>query len=546
VPGISGYRGDNLTAVTAVDPQTVLLEGTPVIDVNANKTDPDTWFTGGPVEFEIANPTIAIGGSGTADAPYINISIVTTGKTGVQISYNLRDLDGTTDDAVQQVALQYRIGNTGDYTNVPGGYVADATSGPSLATLVTPVSVTLPSAVDNQPLVQIRIITTNAAGNDEWVGIDDISISTGAAPTPVLNVSTTALDSFGNAWPVPPGTPVVKSFTVDGTNLTGDITVAAPPAGFETKLSTGGTYGTAPINVTPSGGTVNSTGIDVRFNPAAAGAYSGSLTVSTPGTPNKGVSMFGSASDPAALIMYDEIPYAAGDLTVNTANWLEFQAKTTTGVQAQVTAGSLAFPGLARAASLDNKITLQGVSSAGQGVVRPFTGIADGNLYYSLLLNVATAPTATNPIVAAFREGSGTFVRGGLLAVPGSSAGTYKLGLCFFNATANPGITAGEYTVGQPYLVVVKYSINGANPDEAKLYVFSSGGPFPVVEPGSADVTYTKQGSETDLNDFLTGVVLRQQQFGNPWTADVDAVRAGQQWSVVVPAASSVEDWQLF
>ena len=44
--------------------------------------------------------------------------------------------------------------------------------------------VTLPAACNNQPLVQIRVMTTNAAGNDEWVGVDNISV-TGNATTPV-------------------------------------------------------------------------------------------------------------------------------------------------------------------------------------------------------------------------------------------------------------------------------------------------------------------------------------------------------------------------
>ena len=60
---------------------------------------------------------------------------------------------------------------------MPGGYVADATSGPGEATQVTRVSVNLPAAADGQPLVQVRVITTNAAGQDEWVGIDDIEAS---------------------------------------------------------------------------------------------------------------------------------------------------------------------------------------------------------------------------------------------------------------------------------------------------------------------------------------------------------------------------------
>lgn len=178
VPGVVGFRGDDLTTVTATDPQTILADGsgTPV-DVIANQTNPNTQATGGVAEFDgIANPVVAIQGSGTADAPHIVISVNTTGMSGIVIGYILRDIDGSTDNAVQPVALQFRVGSTGNFTNIPAGFVADATSGPSLATLVTPVSATLPAAANNQPLVQIRIMTTNAIGNDEWVGIDDILI----------------------------------------------------------------------------------------------------------------------------------------------------------------------------------------------------------------------------------------------------------------------------------------------------------------------------------------------------------------------------------
>jgi len=177
VAGVIGYRGDGL-ASTGTDPQTVLADGsgTPV-DVNANQTNPSTYTTGGVTEFEITDPVIALQGSVTADAPHIVIYLNTIGQSGINISYNVRDIDSATDNAVQQVALQYRVGNSGDFTNVPAGYIADATTGPSLATLVTPVNVTLPSDVDNQPDVQIRIITVDASGSDEWVGIDDIVIT---------------------------------------------------------------------------------------------------------------------------------------------------------------------------------------------------------------------------------------------------------------------------------------------------------------------------------------------------------------------------------
>jgi hypothetical protein len=69
------------------------------------------------------------------------------------------------------------VGTSGNFIDIPAGYVADASAGSSLATEVTPVDVTLPAAAQNQSQVQLRIITTNAVGNDEWIGVDGISIT---------------------------------------------------------------------------------------------------------------------------------------------------------------------------------------------------------------------------------------------------------------------------------------------------------------------------------------------------------------------------------
>lgn len=177
VPGILGFRGDNITAATGVDPQTLLADDSPgVNDINANKPDPLTFFTGGCTEFELANPVVAVFGSGTADAPYLLLHVNTTGFQSITVSYNVRDVEAGVDDAGQQVGLHFRVGGAGGYTNVAAGYVADATT-TGTDTQVTPVNVVLPVSADNQAQVQIRIMTTNAVGNDEAVGIDDIVVS---------------------------------------------------------------------------------------------------------------------------------------------------------------------------------------------------------------------------------------------------------------------------------------------------------------------------------------------------------------------------------
>ncbi len=185
VPSIVGFRGDEITSVTGADPQTLTGDGTLTVDVNANRSDPNGFNSGGVAEFDQSNPTVALAGSGTADAPNLVVHLDATGRRNVTVAYTLRDLESGPDNAIQAVALQYRIGSSGAWTNVPAAFVADATAGPSLTAPDTRVQATLPAEVNGQAGLQIRVITTNAVGNDEWVGVDDIAVTsqpTGGGP----------------------------------------------------------------------------------------------------------------------------------------------------------------------------------------------------------------------------------------------------------------------------------------------------------------------------------------------------------------------------
>ena len=243
VPGVTGYRGDDLTTATGTDPQTITADGsgTPV-DVIANQTSPNTLATGGVAEFQLANPVVALQGSGTADAPQLVFTLNTTGFSDIHVSYNLRDIDGSTDNAVQPVALQYRLGATGGYTNVPAAFVADASQGPSLSGLVTTVDVFLPAVVSNQPTVQLRVLTTNAVGNDEWIGVDDMSVTGTTNPTdeaPTVQ-STTPSDGDSN---VGVGASVAVNFSEPVTVTDGWYTIACSSSGAHTATVTGGPVG---------------------------------------------------------------------------------------------------------------------------------------------------------------------------------------------------------------------------------------------------------------------------------------------------------------
>ena len=317
VPGIMGYRGDELTGNTGTDPQTLLVLDS-VIDVNANQTNPITFNAGGVTEFELANPTIALAGSGTADAPSIVIHLNTTGQQAITVNYLLRDLDGSSDNAIQQVALQYRVGETGNFTNVPAGYVADATDANS-ATRETAVIATLPAGADNQALVQVRIITTNAAGNDEPVGIDDISVTGtplgGQVNQPIVTTCPAGLSvAAGGAGNVNLSATDPDS-VVNGASITAGAMAGISLSGFDTAMADGETAtvsldvtslaaGSYPVTITFSNNeaqtaacTVNVTVSGITTIPAIQGSGSASpfvgQTVTTQGVVTKVIPNYG-------------------------------------------------------------------------------------------------------------------------------------------------------------------------------------------------------------------------------------------------------------
>ena len=195
VPYVIGYRGDGLTSSTGTDPRTITADGSATpIDVNANETNPDTLTVGGVAEFHITNPTVALNGSNTASAPHLVFHLDATDRINVRFQANVRDLDGSADNAAQQVAVQYRTSSGAVWSNIIGGYIADATTG-GTATQVTAIDVTLPGDANNAANLEIRVIASNAPSNDEWVGIDDIVVSSApAVPPKTLLLGTKGVD----------------------------------------------------------------------------------------------------------------------------------------------------------------------------------------------------------------------------------------------------------------------------------------------------------------------------------------------------------------
>ena len=272
VPSIEGFIGADLVTTIGANAGGVTASSPPSnLQVLANRNNPISTLLGGVAEFAIANPTIALQGSGQADAPHLILYLDATGQHDITVAFNARDIEAGNDNAVQQIAVQYRIGETGPWINLPPTgqppstpQIADATTGPGVADLVTPVSVVLPSAVNNQAQVQVRIITTNAVDNDEWVGIDDINVSSSAAP--VNTVPGTQSVDEDSALAIS-GVAVAD---VDSTALTTTLTVA--------NGTLTATTGTGAVIGGNGSGTVTIAGTAAQINAALAGlTYQGNL-----------------------------------------------------------------------------------------------------------------------------------------------------------------------------------------------------------------------------------------------------------------------------
>ncbi|MGP9814671.1 ExeM/NucH family extracellular endonuclease, partial [Rhodopseudomonas sp. NSM] len=309
VASIVGYLGDiNSSSPTGVDPRTLTGAALGSVDVIANQTN--TAITnGGVAEFAGSNPTVALNGSGTADAPSLVLYLDATGREDVRLSFNARDLDASSDNATQPIAVQYRLGSSGSWTNVPGGYAADVTTANS-ATQVTPFNLLLPAEVNGRGDLQVRILTTNASGNDEWVGIDDIKV-TSTADTPAEGQvvgfapgSTTVSHDEGNT-----GASTSYEFTVvrAGGSI-GEVSFSGSVASAQTDASdfVGGNPGSFTGTIA-AGQTSTTVTVTVAGDTVTEADESFTLTLETVTNSEPVTTTIGGASQATGVIVNDDV-----------------------------------------------------------------------------------------------------------------------------------------------------------------------------------------------------------------------------------------------
>ncbi|PWV47434.1 Ig-like domain-containing protein [Chitinophaga sp. S165] len=131
--------------------------------------------------------------SGSVDNSLV-LALNTVGQTNVSLQYDVMTLrnpyDGTSNTRINEVTLQYRVGTTGNFTNITGIEYQSGTTQQTGSGVTTPQdsahrSLVLPAACDNQPVVQLRWVNRqiSGAGSRPSFAIDNIAAGNGGADT---------------------------------------------------------------------------------------------------------------------------------------------------------------------------------------------------------------------------------------------------------------------------------------------------------------------------------------------------------------------------
>jgi hypothetical protein len=152
--------------------------------------------------------------SGTGVNPGLVLAVNTTGAVDVEVQYTvgtLRDpFNGTTNTRIGSITLQYRVGASGAFTTLSGvNYQNNQTTqiGAGVTTPLNPAlrSITLPSACNDKPLVQLRWVLRDVSGVGARPSffMDDIDISPGALCTENVTIELrTDVNSQEASWEI--------------------------------------------------------------------------------------------------------------------------------------------------------------------------------------------------------------------------------------------------------------------------------------------------------------------------------------------------------
>lgn len=236
-------------------------------------------------------------------------AFLTTTPAGLQIQTGSSGANGTSPKSftnVTQVVITYNSSKNG-----VGNFKVQIGSNTESSALTitkkkTNGTVTFTPASPQSGKIKITgTCTTNS------FSIASVTITEAAATTPTLTVSKASITS-GLTYVSGGGPSAAQTFTVSGSDLSANVTVAAP-TNFEVSKDGSSYAGSQTITAS---GTLSATTIYVRLKSGlAVNSYSGNITVASTGATSKTVSLSGSVTAPAYTVVWTINPAAGGTLS---------------------------------------------------------------------------------------------------------------------------------------------------------------------------------------------------------------------------------------
>jgi hypothetical protein len=160
--------------------------------------------------------------SGSVDNSLV-LALNTSGQLNIALQYDVMTLrnpyDGGSNTRINEVSLQYRIGSTGDFTNIAGtlyqnNTVTQTGSGITIPQNLVNISVTLPADCNNQALVQLRWVNRQigGAGSRPSFAVDNIIAVAGSGGDTTAPAISALLPASGDTA-VSPATRPTITFT---------------------------------------------------------------------------------------------------------------------------------------------------------------------------------------------------------------------------------------------------------------------------------------------------------------------------------------------
>lgn len=137
--------------------------------------------------------------SDTRDLCFV-LAVKTEGKQNIALAYDVMTIRNPYgflgSNRINEVIMQYRVGTEGNFTNIPGTEYQNNTTqvvdGNPIAQNNVSMNLTLPAACNNQPIVQLRLISRQVSGtgtNYPSFAIDNIFVTGEDIPTLPVELS---------------------------------------------------------------------------------------------------------------------------------------------------------------------------------------------------------------------------------------------------------------------------------------------------------------------------------------------------------------------